>query len=130
MKLKELIKDLQVLACTADPELEIGGVSYDSRQTRKGDLFVAIRGFASDGHRFIPMAAEMGAAAVLCEEEPSIDIPYVKVADCRYGLAIASRNFFARIGKRAGRQGRPHRHKRQHDRHGAHAQRPHDPGKL
>ena len=94
MKLKELIKDLQVLACTADPEQEIGGVSYDSRQTQKGDLFVAIKGFASDGHRFIPMAADKGAAAVLCEEEPTVDIPYVKVADCRYALAIASRSFF------------------------------------
>ena len=39
-------------------DLEIAGISYDSRQTRRGDLFVAVTGFASDGHRFIGMAKE------------------------------------------------------------------------
>ena len=78
----------------ADAELEISGVSYDSRKTEKGDMFVAIRGFEADGHKFIPKAVENGAAVILCEEKPSCDIPYVLVSDSRYGLAIVSRDFF------------------------------------
>ena len=64
MKLKELLRGLDVLAATADLEMEIPGVSYDSRNTKPGDLFVAMTGFAVDGHAFISKAIEAGAAAV------------------------------------------------------------------
>lgn len=94
MKLRELIKNLSIIEMNADAELEISGVSYDSRKTKKGDMFVAIRGFEADGHKFIPKAVENGAAVILCEEKPSCDIPYVLVSDSRYGLAIVSRDFF------------------------------------
>ena len=94
MKLGQLLKQLDTLACTADPELEIRGISYDSRKTQPGDLFVAIKGLTSDGHRFIPTAMEKGAAAVLCEDAPTDGTPYVRVADCRRGLALASREFY------------------------------------
>ena len=94
MKLKEIVKNLEILDCSADLDMEIGGISYDSRKTQPGDLFVAIRGFESDGHRFIPKAVEKGAAAVLCEVAPEDGTPYLRVADCRLGLALASREFF------------------------------------
>ena len=94
MKLRELIKNLSIIEMNADAELEISGVSYDSRKTEKGDMFVAIRGFEADGHKFIPKAVENGAAVILCEEKPSCDIPHVLVSDSRYGLAIVSRDFF------------------------------------
>ena len=94
MKLRQLIANLEVLESTADPELEISGISYDSRKTEPGGLFVAIRGFETDGHRFIPKAVENGAAAVLCEVAPADGTPYVKVKDCRYALAIVSRDFY------------------------------------
>lgn len=94
MKLRELIKNLSIIEMNADAELEISGVSYDSRKTEKGDMFVAIRGFEADGHKFIPKAVENGAAVILCEEKPPCDIPYVLVSDSRYGLAIVSRDFF------------------------------------
>lgn len=94
MKLGELLRNLDVLDSSAAMDMEIGGVSYDSRKTQPGDLFVAIRGFESDGHKFIPAAMARGAAAVLCEEAPSDGTPYVRVADCRKGLAYVSREFF------------------------------------
>ena len=94
MKLRELIKNLSIIEMNADAELEISGVSYDSRTTQPGELFVAVTGFAADGHKFIPKAVENGAAVILCEEKPSCDIPYVLVSDSRYGLAIVSRDFF------------------------------------
>ena len=94
MKLKDLVKNIRVLEMSADPETEISGVSYDSRQTQPGDLFVAVRGFEVDGHRFIPKAMERGAAAVLCETPPTDGTPYVQTDDCRLGLALTSRDFF------------------------------------
>ena len=83
MKLKELLQGLEIRSATADMETEIPAVSYDSRQTREGDLFVAMTGFAVDGHTFIPKAEAAGAAAVLCEKLPESGIPYVQVADTR-----------------------------------------------
>ena len=94
MKLKELIRDLTILETTADPEQEITGVAYDSRLVEKGNLFVAVKGFASDGHRFIPKALEKGAAAILCQDAPGEGVPFLRVADTRLDLALVSRAFF------------------------------------
>ena len=93
MKLKDVLKDIPVLTASADPGTEITGVCYDSRRVRPGDLFVAIRGFESDGHRYIAMAAEKGCAAVLCEAAQE-GIPCVVTDDSRLGLALAGRNYY------------------------------------
>ena len=84
MILKDILKDISVLNKTAEDALEITGVCYDSRKVKPGDLFVAVRGYESDGHRFIPMAVEKGCAAVLCEEAPGVDVPYVITDDSRF----------------------------------------------
>ncbi len=94
MKLREVIRDLEILHCTVDLETEITGVSYDSRAVKEGELFVAVRGFNADGHRFIPKALEKGAAAVLCEAIPEETGPFVRIADSRLGLAFASSAFY------------------------------------
>ena len=94
MKLNDILKNVTALETGADGEMEITGVSYDSRATQPGDVFVAIRGFDTDGHRYIPDAVKKGAVAVICEEKPGVDIPYVLVENSRYALAVASRDFF------------------------------------
>lgn len=94
MKLKDILKDIEPVELNADLEADIGGISYDSRNTRKGDVFVAISGFAVDGHKFIPKALENGASVVICERRPEENIPYVLVKDSRTALALMSRNYF------------------------------------
>lgn len=94
MKLSQIIKNLDIIACTADTDSEITGICYDSRAAKPGDMFVAIRGFESDGHKYIPSAVSKGASVILCEIPPEDGTPYVQVADCRYALAVASRDFF------------------------------------
>ena len=94
MKLKDILQGLEILSATAEMDMEIPAVSYDSRQTRTGDLFVAMTGFAVDGHTFIPKAVENGAAVVLCEKQPEIDVPYVRVKNTRRALAVVGANFF------------------------------------
>ncbi len=94
MKLGELLTDIEIIERNADLETEIGDISYDSRRTRKGDLFVAIRGFESDGHRFIGSAISAGASVVLCEEKPEEIVPYVLVKNSREALALVSKKYF------------------------------------
>lgn len=95
MKLKELLQGLSILSATADLEMDISDVSYDSRAVKTGDLFVAMTGFAVDGHAYIKAAAAAGAAAVLCQKRPDeAGIPYVQVADSRRALAVVGANFF------------------------------------
>ena len=94
MKLKDVLKGLEILTATADLDMEIRGVSYDSRTTQAGDLFVAMPGFAADGHAFIGKAVAAGAAAVLCERLPEEAVPCVQVADARRSLAVLGANFF------------------------------------
>lgn len=96
MKLKDVLKDVEVLEWHADPELEIRGVSCDSRKTKEGDLFVAVCGYESDGHRFIAAAMENGASCVLTERAPENDAPYVRIGNTRRGLALAAANFWDR----------------------------------
>ena len=96
MQLSALLEGIEILACTADKTLEVTGVSYDSRKVQPGELFVAVTGFAADGHKYIPMAAAKGALAVLCEREPEENVPYIKVASTRHALAVVSANWFGR----------------------------------
>ena len=96
MKLSDILTGIEILSATAPMDMEISGIAYDSRAVREGELFVAVTGFAADGHKFIPMAAEKGAAAVLCEVPPEGGIPYVQVKNTREALALASANYFGR----------------------------------
>ena len=52
-----------------------------------GALYVAIAGYATDGHIYIPGAVEKGAAVVLCQKKPTVSVPYVLVKDSRAALA-------------------------------------------
>ena len=94
MKLSELLKDIRVLETNADPDSELTGVRYDSRLVQPGDLFVAITGFAADGHRFIPDAVSKGAVCIVCERKPTVEIPYVLVTNARAALAALGASWF------------------------------------
>ncbi len=99
MKLRELLKDIPVLECTADLELDIENVYYDSRKVTENSLFVAVSGFASDGNRFIPMALSKGAAAVVTAKKPEVEVPYILVESDRMALALLGCNFYGHPAK-------------------------------
>ena len=82
MKLKELLKDIPVVAVVGSEDIEITGVNIDSRRIKEGHLFVAMKGTQVDGHKFVPKAIELGAKAVLCEDMPeqkAEGVTYVQV---------------------------------------------------
>ena len=99
MKLKELLAGISVVERTADMELDIHSVVYDSRKATAGCLFVAISGFATDGNRFIPMAMEKGAAAVVTAKKPEGNVPYILVETDRLALALIGCNFYGHPAK-------------------------------
>lgn len=94
MQLKTLLQGIDVLELHADAALELSGVQYDSRRVQPGELFVAVSGFQTDGHVYIPKAVENGAVCVLCEKAPTVQVPYVLVRDARAALAALGANWF------------------------------------
>ena len=103
--LEELLKGVAFLALEGDPLIgtSIRMVTCDSREVTAGSLFVAIKGYCTDGGRFISSAVERGAAAVICEEFPP-DIAssclYIQVSDARKALAEAARIFYGKASDR------------------------------
>ena len=72
-------------------DVEITGVTQDSRTVQPGDLFLAWSGSAWDAHDFVAQAAEMGAAAAVVERYvPEAGIPQVQVSDGRLAAALAA----------------------------------------
>lgn len=94
MLLKDIIIHIDGESC-GDLETAIEDIAYDSRKVKPGTLFVAIKGFKSDGHDYIKQAISNGACAVIVEEvREEIEIPYIKVKNSRNALALVSKAFF------------------------------------
>lgn len=94
MKLNALLSGIEILETNAPADMEIAGVSASSRTVKKGELFAAIPGYATDGHRYIPDAVKRGAAVVVCERDMPNDVPWVRVASSRKALAQLGANWY------------------------------------
>lgn len=97
MRLTELLKYVKPLCIIGDEDIDITGVNIDSRKIEKGHLFVAMKGTQTDGHKFIPKALELGAAAVLCEdlpEEKTEGVTYIQVASTESAVGPVATMFF------------------------------------
>jgi UDP-N-acetylmuramoyl-L-alanyl-D-glutamate--2,6-diaminopimelate ligase len=84
MILSELIKNIEITRLIGSSVCVITGLQFDSRKILPGNVFVATRGTAADGHSFIDVAISNGALAVICEELPlqrNENIVYIQVAD-------------------------------------------------
>ncbi len=95
MQIRQLLEEIEILETACDMDMEVRGIAYDSRHVSPGDVFVAVRGYQSDGHRYIGAAMEQGASLCVCEEKPGCAIPYVLVRDTRRALALMSCAFFS-----------------------------------
>lgn len=69
---------------TASTPFEANGVAFDSREVGAGDLFIALKGETTDGHRFVDGAFEQGAAGAIVSEP--VARPNVRVADTTAAL--------------------------------------------
>lgn len=103
MKLDKIIGNSGTVEIRGAKTLEISQIRNDSRKVGHGDLFIAVKGYASDGHAYIKTAVENGAVAIAYEDEAALKeqigdntegVTLVKVEDSRHAEAIMASNFF------------------------------------
>jgi UDP-N-acetylmuramoyl-L-alanyl-D-glutamate--2,6-diaminopimelate ligase len=99
MKLRQILPaDADIAARDAD--INVHGVTADSRSVKPGDVFVAIAGGKTDGLRFIASAVAAGAVVILAERAPDAPLPagvtFVRVVNARQTLALAAAKFYPR----------------------------------
>ena len=101
MELKKILVGLEGIKAKGNVDLEIKGIEKNSKEVKEGYMFVAIKGFSTDGHQYVENAIENGAIAVMVEEGcdlKALNIPenvtILMVPDTRIALAICSSNFY------------------------------------
>ena len=104
MTILELLRGLDVKKKTGPLDIEVKGIAYDSRLAEIGFLFVAVRGFAADGHDYINDAISRGAVAIVTDEAADIkiteqlishnELTHITVSDSRKALALLSAAFY------------------------------------
>ena len=99
MKLSELITDVNVKEKYNYSDTEITGISYNSKTTKKGDIFVCLRGEHVDGHNFAEDAVKLGASAIMCETRLELDVPQVIVASTEQSIAPLANVFYNKPSK-------------------------------
>ncbi|MCX5838319.1 MAG: UDP-N-acetylmuramoyl-L-alanyl-D-glutamate--2,6-diaminopimelate ligase [Deltaproteobacteria bacterium] len=96
MRLPPLMKEIETLGITGDPDGEVRSICYHSRQCEQESLFVAIPGLKTDGHEFIDDALARGARFIIHERDfaPPAGVTAIRVRDSRRVLGRLGRNFF------------------------------------
>ena len=87
MILGSIISGCGMEAVQGRTDIEISSVTADSRKVTPGSLFIAVKGFTADGHRYIGKAVEAGAAAVIYEDATMAAqyVPDIRPADAGSG---------------------------------------------
>ncbi len=100
MKIENLIENVPQARIIEMGEEEVQGLAYHSASVKRGDLFVAIRGFVADGHDFIQEALERGAAAIMVENLEKVPsstagkVAVIQAANTRMAMALVSDAFY------------------------------------
>ena len=102
MNLKTILNGIENLKAKGNLDIEIPKITSDSRDIQEGDLFVAIKGFEADGHKYIKSAIEKGAKAILLNEdeiknyinEIPQDVAIITSPDTRIALAKCACNYY------------------------------------
>ncbi len=103
MILKELLNGLDYDVLQGSVDLDIQNVSYDSRTVEEGSMFVCIKGFQSDGHKYAQASIDKGASVIVCQdniETENKDVTVIKIGDTRKALAIIGSNLYDNPSKK------------------------------
>ena len=100
MKLSELVKNIKVKEIINNKDVEVCGISYNSKTISRGELFVCLKGEHTDGHAFALMAVENGASALFCEKALDFDIPQIIVESTRHQIAELAVSFYGSPSKK------------------------------
>ena len=104
MRLDKVISDSGCALTAGNPLAEVTAVCNDSRKVVPGALFVAVKGFAVNGHDYVATAVEKGACTIVYEDSEALEaqlakteaknLNLVKAESSRYALAIIAANFY------------------------------------
>lgn len=97
--LQDILYKVGLRSVSGSTAIEINSIHLDSRVVEAGGCFIAIRGSASDGHQYIPLAIEKGAIAIVCEDMPAEfvkGVTYVQVANASEAAGYMSHEFYGR----------------------------------
>lgn len=101
MKLKAVLNGIEGLKARGDLDIDITSISHDSRKVKENSMFVAIKGFETDGHKYIKDAVKLGAKVIVIEEGTSIkksdvtdDVTIIMAPNTRLALAKIACNFY------------------------------------
>jgi UDP-N-acetylmuramoyl-L-alanyl-D-glutamate--2,6-diaminopimelate ligase len=95
--LKEIIGKTAVESIIGSIDISINKIEFDSRKISQANVFIAIKGTTTDGHRFIDKCIEQGAVSIVCEEIPKNikeGITYIQVSNANKALAIMAANYY------------------------------------
>ena len=92
MKLSQLLENYPQQSAD-DLDVEVQGITHDSRYVNPGDVYVCLEGLRVDGHLFAGQAVQRGAAAVVATKPLYLPVPVVYVADTRHALSYLSDQF-------------------------------------
>ena len=97
MKLKDILNLYPVLEVRGSIDKNITGIEHNSRRIEKDNLFIALKGFSNDGHKFIKSAVDSGATAIVVQDdiESMGEVTIIKVADSTDSLAYFSGKFYS-----------------------------------
>lgn len=101
MELKKILVGLEGIKGKGNLDLEITGIENNSKNVKEGYMFIAIKGFSTDGHKYVESAIKNGAICVIVEEGCDLkslnipeDVTILMVKDTRVALAVCSSNFY------------------------------------
>lgn len=97
VRIEEILKGIDVVSVKGNAAEYVSGIEFDSRTVSQASLFVAVKGYKSDGHEFIDSAIKSGAIAIICEIVPvnaNTEICWIKVKDSASALGQAASNFY------------------------------------
>jgi len=95
-RLKEILKGLEYELFQGDGNIIVNGICSDSRKVKTGDLFVAVNGTQTDGHKYIPIALKNGASVIIAEKS-GLDCgnaTYVRMDQTGSKLGNIASNFY------------------------------------
>lgn len=96
MKLGALLKNIEYTADNFNADIEINNICYDSRKAKSGDIFVCIKGYQSDGHKYVKSAYNNGVRVFAVEKVIDLpdDVTIIYVDNTRRFLADAAAAYF------------------------------------
>jgi UDP-N-acetylmuramoyl-L-alanyl-D-glutamate--2,6-diaminopimelate ligase len=94
MKLQTLLSYLHDFTTYVGENPTITSIEMDSRQVKKGSLFICIKGFTVDGHDFAEQAVKNGAVAIVAERKVDVEVPVIIVRDSKRAMAVLADAFY------------------------------------